>query len=362
MADETKELKAALAEIEKAFGKGSIMAMGDMGAGEVECIPTGSLSLDIALGGRGVPRGRVVEIYGNESSGKTTIALHIIAQAQKLGGVAAFIDAEHALDPTWAKKVGVNLENLLVAQPGHGEEALKICEMLVRSGAIDLIVIDSVAALVPKNEIEGDIGDSHVGLQARLMSQALRILTPAINRSKTCVVFINQIRQKIGVMFGNPETTTGGLALKFYASVRMEVRRGQPIKIASEEDAVGSEVKVKVVKNKIAPPFRTAEFELMYDRGISVEGDVLKLSEEAGLLTKSGANFYHGEQRIGNGKENARNYLREHPELVESLKTQILEKKGMLANAMATDPEPHELEDGEQEAIDSPAPASKKRK
>src|SRR5437867_8716064 len=288
MADaaQDRELKNALAQIEKQFGKGAIMQLGDGSAQEVQGISTGALSLDLALGGKGLPRGRVIEIFGPESSGKTTVMLHAIAQAQKGGGVAAFIDAEHALDPTWAKKVGVNLEELLISQPSCAEEALKIAEMLIKSNAVDIIVIDSVAALVPRNEIEGEIGDSHVGLQARLMSQAIRILSPTISRTKTCMVFINQIRQKIGVMFGNPETTSGGLALKFYSSARLDIRKISSVK--DGEETIGSRVKVRVVKNKVAPPFKQAEFDLMHDHGISREGDLLELGIEDKIVETSG--------------------------------------------------------------------------
>src|SRR5438270_6875964 len=286
-AEQDRDLKNALQQIEKQFGKGSIMQLGSDSAADIQGINTGSLSLDIALGGKGLPRGRIVEIYGPEASGKTTVALHAIANAQRAGGVAAFIDAEHALDPSWAKRVGVDLESLLVSQPSHGEEALKIAEMLVKSNAVDIIVIDSVAALVPKSEVEGEIGDTHMGLQARLMSQAMRILTPTISKSKTCMVFINQIRQKIGVMYGDPNTTTGGLALKFYASVRMEVKRVTHVKDGDE--TIGAETRVRVVKNKIAPPFRNAEFEILHDRGIDYEGDVLKLALEDEVVDKSGA-------------------------------------------------------------------------
>src|SRR5438045_2751426 len=282
-----KELKLALGQIEKQFGKGAIMKLGENALADVPGISTGALSLDIALGGRGLPRGRIVEIYGPESSGKTTIALHAVANAQKQGGVAAFIDAEHALDPSWAKRIGVDLESLLVSQPSNGEEALKIAEMLVKSNAVDIIVIDSVAALVPKNEVEGEIGDTHVGLQARLMSQALRILNPVIAKTRTCIIFINQIRQKIGVMFGNPETTSGGLALKFYCSVRLDIRKITTVK--DGEETIGSRVKVRVVKNKVAPPFRVAEFDLMHDRGISREGDLIDMAVEDKIIEKTGA-------------------------------------------------------------------------
>src|SRR6058998_944906 len=291
-----RELRNALQQIEKQFGKGAIMQLGEDSATDVQGIPSGALSLDIALGGRGLPRGRIVEIFGPESSGKTTVALHAVANAQRQGGVAAFIDAEHALDPSWAKRVGVDLEGLLVSQPSNAEEALKIAEMLVKSNAVDIIVIDSVAALVPRAEVEGEIGDAHVGIQARLMSQAMRILNPTIAKTRTCMVFINQIRQKIGVMFGNPETTSGGLALKFYASVRMEIRKLTAVK--EGEENVGTRVKVKVVKNKVAPPFRQAEFDLMFDRGISWEGDLLDMAMEDRLVEKSGAFFTIGDAKI----------------------------------------------------------------
>lgn len=324
-----KELKNALAQIEKQFGKGAIMQLGDDAVQEIQGISTGALSLDLALGGKGLPRGRIIEIFGPEASGKTTVTLHAIAQAQRAGGVAAFIDAEHALDPTWAKKVGVDLESLLISQPSCAEEALKIAEMLIKSNAVDIIVIDSVAALVPKNEIEGEIGDSHVGLQARLMSQALRILNPAISRTKTCMIFINQIRQKIGVMFGNPETTSGGLALKFYSSVRLDIRKMTGIK--EGEETVGSRVKVRVVKNKVAPPFRVTEFDLMHSNGISWEGDLLDLAIEDRLVEKSGAWFSYGSERIGQGRENAKAWLRENPARAEEIRRKVLEKRGMAA-------------------------------
>lgn len=319
-----KELMNALGQIEKSFGKGAIMQLGEHSVTDVPGISTGALSLDLALGGKGFPRGRIIEIYGPESSGKTTIALHAVASAQKQGGVAAFIDAEHALDPSWAKRLGVDLEALLVSQPSNGEEALKIAEMLVKSNAVDIIVIDSVAALVPKNEVEGEIGDTHVGLQARLMSQALRILNPIISKTKTCIIFINQIRQKIGVMFGSPETTAGGLALKFYASVRLDVRKISAVK--EGEETVGSRIKAKVVKNKIAPPFRSTEFDLMYDHGISRAGDLIDLAVEDGLLEKSGAWLNFGELRLGNGRENAKQYLNEHPKVMEDITKKVMEK------------------------------------
>lgn len=325
--EENKELKHALAEIEKTFGKGSIMSLGDMGAMDVECISTGSLGLDIALGGKGLPRGRVIEAFGAEASGKTTLALHTVAQAQKAGGTAAYIDAEHALDPSWAKRLGVDLDNLLVSQPSYGEEALRIAEMLIKSNAVDIIVIDSVAALVPKNEMEeSDIGDTKVGLQARLMSQALRILNPQVNKSKTCLFFINQIRQKIGVMYGDPNTTTGGLALKFYASVRMEVKRITHVK--DGEDIVGSETRVRVVKNKIAPPFRNAEFNIMNDRGIDFEGEVLTLGVEDEIIEKaSGARFLYKDQQIGHGEKNAIQYLRDTPAVRDAIAVAVKEKR-----------------------------------
>jgi recombination protein RecA len=333
MADQAhdRELKNALLQIEKQFGKGAIMQLGEGSAADVQGISTGALSLDIALGGRGLPRGRLIEIFGPESSGKTTLALHAVANAQRAGGVAAYIDAEHALDPSWSKKVGVDLEGLLVSQPSNAEEALKIAEMLVKSNAVDLIVIDSVAALVPRSEVEGEIGDQHVGLQARLMSQALRILNPTVARTKTCIIFINQIRQKIGVMFGNPETTSGGLALKFYSSVRLDIRKITGVKDGDE--TIGARVKVRVVKNKVAPPFKQAEFDLMYDRGISREGDLMDLAIEDRLIEKSGSWINYGDLRLGQGRENAKQYLRENPKLVEEITTKILEKRGLLGTA-----------------------------
>ena len=320
-----KALSAALGQIEKQFGKGSVMRMGDTSAvREVEAISTGSLGLDIALGVGGLPRGRVIEIYGPESSGKTTLALQVIAEAQKLGGTAAFVDAEHALDAVYAEKLGVNVDELLVSQPDTGEQALEITDMLVRSGAIDIVVVDSVAALTPKAEIEGDMGDHHVGLQARLMSQALRKLTGNISRSNTMVVFINQIRMKIGVMFGNPETTTGGNALKFYSSVRLDIRRIGAIKRGDE--VVGNETRVKVVKNKVAPPFKQVEFDLLYGEGISREGEIIDLGVREGIVDKAGAWYSYNGDRIGQGKDNVRNFLKEHPEIADEIDGQIRSK------------------------------------
>ena len=320
--DSNLDLKNTLAQIERQFGEGAIMPLGAARAVQIEGIPTGSLALDLALGGQGIPKGRIVEIFGPESSGKTTLALHVVARAQQQGGIAAFIDAEHALDPSWARKLGVDLETLLVSQPGSGEEAMHITEMLIRSNAVDVIVIDSVAALVPKKELEGEIGDSHVGLQARLMSQTMRKLTGAISKSKTSVIFINQIREKIGVMFGSPETTPGGRALKFYSSCRIDVRRIGQLK--EGEEVVGQRVRAKVVKNKVAPPFRFAEFDMMHDHGISYEGDVLDLAIAQKLVVRSGAWFRYGDLHLGQGREKTRAHLQEHPELVEELKTRIM--------------------------------------
>ncbi len=316
-----KALSAALSQIEKQFGKGSVMRMGDAGPQDVEVVSTGSLGLDIALGVGGLPRGRIIEIYGPESSGKTTLTLQVIAQAQRLNGTCAFVDAEHALDPIYAAKLGVNVDDLLVSQPDTGEQALEITDMLVRSGAVDVVVVDSVAALTPKAEIEGEMGDSHVGLQARLMSQALRKLTANIKRSNTLVIFINQIRMKIGVMFGNPETTTGGNALKFYASVRLDIRRIGSIKKGDE--VIGSETRVKVVKNKVAPPFRQAEFDILYGEGISREGEIIDIGVREGLVDKSGAWYSYSGNRIGQGKDNARNFLKENKEIATEIETQI---------------------------------------
>jgi len=320
--DKKKALDAAINQIERAHGKGAVMKLGDnTGMNSVETVPTGSLSLDIALGAGGIPRGRVIEIYGPESSGKTTVALHMIAEVQKAGGVAGFIDAEHALDPQYAAKIGVDIENLYISQPDNGEQALEITETMVRSGAIDIVVIDSVAALVPKAEIEGDMGDSHMGLQARLMSQALRKLTSVISKSNCIVIFINQLREKIGVMFGSPETTTGGRALKFYASVRLDVRRIETLKQSSE--MVGNRTRIKVVKNKIAPPFKIAEFDIMFGKGISREGDILDLAADIGIVKKSGAWYSYNEIRVGQGRENSKEYLRENSELLKEIEALV---------------------------------------
>ncbi len=320
--DDNPTLKNTVAQIEKEFGEGAIMPLGTDHPAQIPGISTGCLSLDIALGGQGVPRGRIAEVYGPESSGKTTLALHVVAEAQRAGGIAAFVDAEHALDPSWAKKLGVELETLLVSQPGSGEEAMQITEMLVKSNAVDVIVIDSVAALVPKKELEGEMGDSHVGLQARLMSQAMRKLTGAIAKSKTLVIFINQIREKIGVMFGSPETTPGGRALKFYCSCRIDVRRIGQLK--DGEAVVGQRVRAKVVKNKVAPPFKVAEFDMMHTDGISYEGDIIDLAIEKKLINRSGAWFRYGDQQLGQGKEKVRAYLKDTPELCEELKDLIM--------------------------------------
>ena len=320
--DKKKALDAAIAKLEKDFGKGTVMKLGDPAAQvAVETVPTGSLSLDLALGLGGVPKGRVIEIYGPESSGKTTVALHMIAEVQKRGGIAGFIDAEHALDPVYARNIGVDIDELYISQPDSGDQALEITETMVRSGAMDIIVVDSVAALVPRQEIEGDMGDSHVGLQARLMSQALRKLTPVISKSNCVVVFINQLREKVGVMFGNPETTTGGRALKFYASVRMDIRRIETLKQSGE--MIGNRVRVKVVKNKIAPPFKEAEFDIMFGKGISKEGDVLDLAANIGIINKSGAWYAYNGDKIGQGRENAKNYLSSHPQVMDEIEQKV---------------------------------------
>jgi recombination protein RecA len=331
--EKNKALDAAVAQIERAFGKGSIMRMGARGGDEqIEVIPSGSLGLDLALGIGGLPRGRIVEIYGPESSGKTTLALHVIAEAQKRGGTCAFVDAEHALDPGYARKLGVDVDNLLISQPDAGEQALEIADTLVRSGAIDVLVVDSVAALVPRAELEGEMGDSHMGLHARLMSQALRKLTGNISRSNCILIFLNQIRMKIGVMFGNPETTTGGNALKFYASVRMEIRRIGQIK--ERDEVVGNQTRVKVVKNKMAPPFRQVEFDIMYGEGISKIGELIDLGVKANVVEKSGSWFSYDSQRIGQGRENAKQFLRDHKELAASIEAKVRDQSGVVTNAM----------------------------
>ena len=319
--EKKKALEVAMSQIEKQFGKGSVMKLGEFKAMEVEAIPTGALSLDIALGIGGVPRGRIIEVFGPESSGKTTLALHVIAEAQKAGGEAAFIDAEHALDPVYAKKLGVDIDNLIVSQPDTGEQALEITEALVRSGALDVIVVDSVAALVPKAEIDGDMGDSHMGLQARLMSQALRKLAGAKKKKKTVLIFINQLREKIGVMFGNPETTTGGRALKFYASVRMDIRKIENIK--QDGEVIGNRVRVKVIKNKVAPPFREAEFDILYGKGISKEGNILDMAVNLDIIEKSGSWFSYNGERIGQGRENAKRFLIEHPDKLQDVEKKV---------------------------------------
>ena len=320
-AEKRKALEVAMSQIEKQFGKGSVMKLGEYKAMEVEAIPTGALSLDIALGIGGVPRGRIIEVFGPESSGKTTLALHIIAEAQKMGGEAAFIDAEHALDPVYARKLGVDIDNLIVSQPDTGEQALEITEALVRSGALDVVVVDSVAALVPKAEIDGEMGDSHMGLQARLMSQALRKLAGVINKSKTVIIFINQLREKVGIMFGNPETTTGGRALKFYASVRMDIRKTEMMK--QDGQVIGNRVRVKVIKNKVAPPFREAEFDVLYGKGISKVGNILDMAVNLDIVEKSGAWFSYNGQRISQGRENAKRYLEEHPDIMDEIEKKV---------------------------------------
>ncbi|HJS85202.1 MAG TPA: recombinase RecA [Acetobacteraceae bacterium] len=331
--EKSKALDAAMAQIERAFGKGSIMRMGARGGDEqIEVIPSGSLGLDLALGIGGLPRGRIIEIYGPESSGKTTLALHAIAEAQRRGGTCAFVDAEHALDPVYARKLGVDVDNLLISQPDAGEQALEIADTLVRSGAIDVLVVDSVAALVPRAELEGEMGDSHMGLHARLMSQALRKITGSVSRSNTMLIFLNQIRMKIGVMFGNPETTTGGNALKFYASIRMEIRRIGQIK--DRDEVVGNQTRVKVVKNKLAPPFRQVEFDIMYGEGISKVGELIDLGVKAGVVEKSGAWFSYDSQRIGQGRENAKQFLRDRREIAEAIERKVREQSGVVANSM----------------------------
>lgn len=342
--DKLKALDAAITQIEKAYGKGSVMKLGDSKANmNIETVPTGSLSLDIALGLGGVPKGRVIEIYGPESSGKTTVALHMVAEVQKRGGIAGFIDAEHALDPVYAKNIGVDIDNLYISQPDNGEQALEITETMVRSGAVDIVIVDSVAALVPKAEIDGDMGDSHVGLQARLMSQALRKLTAVISRTNCIVIFINQLREKVGVMFGNPETTTGGRALKFYSSVRLDVRRTESLKQSGE--IVGNHVRVKVVKNKIAPPFKEAEFDIMFGRGISKEGDVLDLAVNANVVEKSGAWYAYKGAKIGQGRENAKQYLTQNPLICEEIENQVRELYGLDAQHLAAESAPVAAED-----------------
>jgi len=353
--DKNKALDAALGQIERAFGKGSIMRLGQREVMNVESISTGSIGLDIALGIGGVPKGRIIEVYGPESSGKTTLALHVVSEAQKKGGTCAFIDAEHALDPAYAKKLGVNVEELLISQPDAGEQALEIADTLVRSGAIDVLVVDSVAALVPRAELEGEMGDTHVGLQARLMSQALRKLTASVSRSNTLIIFINQIRMKIGVMFGSPETTTGGNALKFYASVRLDIRRIGAIK--DRDEVVGNQTRVKVVKNKVAPPFKQVEFDIMYGEGISKMGELLDLGVTAGIVEKSGAWFSFESERIGQGRENSKTFLRENPTIADRIEMLIRQNAGLIAEEMMTGPENTEEaeaaeEGGEEAALD----------
>ena len=340
--EKMKALEAALGQIEKQFGKGSVMKLGEFQAMNVEAIPTGALSLDIALGIGGIPRGRIIEVYGPESSGKTTLALHMLAEAQKMGGEAAFVDAEHALDPVYAKHLGVDIDNLIVSQPDTGEQALEIAEALVRSGALDVIVIDSVAALVPKAEIDGDMGDSHIGLQARLMSQALRKLAGAINKSKTVLIFINQLREKVGIMFGNPETTTGGRALKYYSSVRLDIRKIENIK--QDGEVVGNRARVKVVKNKVAPPFREAEFDIVYGKGISKEGNILDIAVNLDIIEKSGSWFSYNEERIGQGRENVKKYLMDNPEIAKEVEEKIRAKFSEAFEKSLGDEEPQEDE------------------
>ena len=337
--DKVRALDAAIGQIEKQFGKGSVMKLGDSSANmNVETVPTGSLSLDIALGLGGIPKGRIVEIYGPESSGKTTVALHMVAEVQKRGGIAGFIDAEHALDPAYAKNIGVDIDNLYISQPDNGEQALEITETMVRSGAIDIVIVDSVAALVPKAEIDGDMGDSHMGLQARLMSQALRKLTAVVSKTNCIVIFINQLREKLGVMFGNPETTTGGRALKFYSSIRMDVRRIESLKQAGE--VVGNRTRVKVVKNKVAPPFKEAEFDIVFGKGISRVGDILDLAVKLDIIQKSGAWFAYNNAKIGQGRENAKLYIEEHPEMMAEVEHQVREHYGLQGDVVNAAGEP----------------------
>ena len=345
--EKRKALDAAMSQIEKQFGKGSVMKLGDYKAMEVEAIPTGSLALDVALGIGGLPKGRIIEIYGPESSGKTTLALHAIAEVQKTGGEAAFIDAEHALDPVYAKKLGVDIDDLIVSQPDTGEQALEIVEALVRSGAIDIIVVDSVAALVPKAEIDGDMGDSYIGLQARLMSQALRKLAGVLNKSKTAIIFINQLREKVGVMFGNPETTPGGRALKFYSSVRLDIRRVESIK--QDGEVVGNRTRVKVVKNKVAPPFREAEFDIMYGEGISKEGSVLDMAVKLDIIEKSGAWFSYNNAKIGQGRENVKKYLKENPEIAEEIEKKVRDNYNKAFEQALNEDEENNAEEIEEE-------------
>jgi len=341
--DKKKALEAAMSQIDRAFGKGSVMKLGQQEALDIEAVPTGSLGLDIGLGIGGLPKGRVVEIYGPESSGKTTLALHVLAEAQKKGGTCAFIDAEHALDPVYAKKLGVDVDELLISQPDTGEQSLEITDTLVRSGAIDVLVVDSVAALVPQAELEGEMGDTHVGLQARLMSQALRKLTGSISRSNCMVIFINQIRMKIGVMFGSPETTSGGNALKFYASVRLDIRRIGQIK--QKDDIVGNQTRVKVVKNKVAPPFKVIEFDIMYGEGISKTGEILDLGVKAEIVEKSGSWYSYDSVRIGQGREQAKNFLKEHPDMAKEIETKILANAGVISEAIQGSPEVDDAEE-----------------
>jgi recombination protein RecA len=350
--DKQKALEAALSQIERSFGKGSIMKLGQQDSLDIEAISTGSLGLDIALGIGGVPKGRVIEVFGPESSGKTTLALHIVAEAQKAGGTCSFIDAEHALDPVYARKLGVNVDELLISQPDAGEQALEIADTLVRSGAVDVLVVDSVAALVPRAELEGEMGDSHVGLQARLMSQALRKLTGSIKRSNCLVIFINQIRMKIGVMFGSPETTTGGNALKFYASVRLDIRRIGQIK--DKDTVVGNQTRVKVVKNKVAPPFRMVEFDIMYGEGISKTGELIDLGVNAGIVEKSGAWFSYEGTRIGQGRENSKRFLTENPDVAQKIESAIRSNAGILSSTMLDGPDPVEVEEADLSPDDAP--------